>query len=94
MIKTKEEYKKIFENRYETLYNRKNNFIDNQELLEMISEMIESVEELLDKYDIEIPNEEKEEDIDNASNIYGTDYGYLEDCFREILKRYDVIGEN
>ena len=65
-------------------------WMNNQEFMEMADEMIEAVEELLDEYGIVIPNEEKEE-IDGASNIYGTDYGYLSDTFEAILKKYGVV---
>ena len=64
--------------------------MDNQEFMEMADEMIEAVEELLFRYGITLPNEEKEE-TDDASNIYGTDYGFLSDSFEDILKRYEVV---
>ena len=65
-------------------------WMNNQEFMEMADEMIEAVEEILNKYEIVVPNEEKEE-IDGASNIYGTDYGYLSDSFEAILKKHKVL---
>lgn len=49
--------------------------------------IIEMFEEFLENKGVEIPNEEKE-DSDEASNIYGTDYYYLEDNITEILKPF------
>ena len=64
--------------------------MDNTEFMEMINEMIETVEEMLSKYGIDIPNEEKESE-DGASNIYGSDYTMLSDIFEAILADYDVV---
>ena len=64
--------------------------MDNSKFMEMINAMIETVEALLDRYEINIPNEEKEEE-DGASNIYGMDYAMLSDTFEAILADYDVV---
>lgn len=56
-----------------------------------IADMIEAFEDLLDKNGIDIPNPEKEdaihdgEDKDSICNVYGSDYGYLEEEIIEIL---------
>lgn len=52
---------------------------------ELLMEIIEVFEDFLDEKGIEIPNEEKDEDPDGASNIYGTDYGNLEENIADVL---------
>lgn len=52
---------------------------------ELAIDIINEFEELLKKYDLEIPNEEKENS--QRSCIYGTDYFDLEDKITELLER-------
>ena len=64
--------------------------MDNSKKLEMLCAIIESFEDLLDKYGIEIPNPEKSEE-ESAANIYGSDYGDLEEEIENILKFYNLL---
>lgn len=64
---------------------------ENTERLETIAQFIETFEDFLDEKGIVIPNDEKEESPDSASNIYGTDYGILSDRIEELLVRYGVL---
>ena len=57
--------------------------MDNSERLETICEFIEAFEDFLD---------EKEQDPESASNIYGTDYGNLSDKIESLLIRYGVLN--
>lgn len=52
---------------------------------ELLMEIIEVFEDFLDEKGIEIQNPEKDEDPDGAANIYGTDYGNLEETVAEVL---------
>lgn len=63
---------------------------DDQELIEVSSAIIDTMKNWLLEKGItneSIPNEEREDE--NSALIYGTDYGYLEEKFKNILK-----GEN
>lgn len=62
------------------------------ERLETICEFIEAFEDFLDEKGIVIPNDEKEQDPESASNIYGTDYGNLSDRIEKLLVRYGVLN--
>lgn len=64
---------------------------ENTERLETIADFIETFEDFLDEKGVVIPNDEKEESPDSASNIYGTDYGILSDRIEELLVRYGVL---
>ena len=64
---------------------------DNSERLETICEFIEAFEDFLDEKGIVIPNDEKDQDPESASNIYGTDYGNLSDKIESLLIRYGVL---
>lgn len=64
---------------------------DRSDRLETICEFIEAFEEFLDEKGIVIPNDEKEQDPESASNIYGTDYGILSDKIEALLIRYGVL---
>jgi hypothetical protein len=65
--------------------------MDNSERLETICDFIEAFEDFLDEKGIVIPNDEKDQDPDSASNIYGTDYGNLSDSIEHLLIRYGVL---
>lgn len=65
--------------------------MDNSERLETICEFIEVFEDFLDEKGIVIPNDEKNESPESASNIYGTDYGNLSDMIEPLLIRYGVL---
>ena len=65
---------------------------DNSERLETIAKFIECFEDFLDYKGIVIPNDEKEQDPESASNIYGTDYGILSDRIEELLVYYGVLN--
>lgn len=56
----------------------------------LISHLIETVEDFLNKRGIDIPNEEKAES-DYPSLIYGSDYGELESEFEGVLLAWRVI---
>lgn len=62
-----------------------------EERLGLLADIIEVFEDFLDERGIVIKNDEKEEDPDNASNIYGTDYGRLEDEIEGILVAWKLI---
>ena len=64
---------------------------DNSERLETICEFIEAFEDFLDEKGIIIQNDEKEQEPESASNIYGTDYGILSDLIEPLLIRYGVL---
>ena len=66
--------------------------MDNSERLETICEFIECFEDFLDEKGIVIPNDEKEQDPESASNIYGTDYGNLSDRIESLLIRYGILN--
>jgi hypothetical protein len=60
---------------------------------EITRDIIELFEDFLEEKGIVIENDEKLEDED-ASNIYGTDYGYLQSGIEEILAWYEIIDSN
>ena len=70
---------------------------DNSEQLEILCEIIETFEDFLDERGIIIENKDKDdaiasgEDPESISNIYGCDYGNLEDALRPILVRLGVF---
>lgn len=69
--------------------------MDNSTRLEIICDFIETFEDFLDEKGIVIPNDEKEQSPDTASNIYGTDYGILSDRIETLLVnlRNDIVGK-
>lgn len=64
----------------------------NEEMHEFVSCIIEMFEDFLDDRGIDVPNDEKLEDPD-ASTIYGTDYGELEDSIAEFLRMNGYLEE-
>lgn len=65
----------------------------NEETHEFVGCIIEMFEEFLEERGIDVPNDEKDEDPD-ASTIYGTDYGELEDTITEFLAWNGYIEED
>lgn len=63
--------------------------------LEFIGQLIDIFEDFLDEKGIVIPNHDRDHDesldTENAANIYGEDYFYLEDQIKETLTRWEVI---
>lgn len=53
----------------------------------IIEDFIEVFEDFLDEKGIVIPNDEKDQSPDSASNIYGTDYGDLSHKIESLLIR-------
>lgn len=53
--------------------------------LEDLALIIETFEDFLDEKGIVIPNDEKDQSPESASNIYGTDYGILSDRIESLL---------
>ena len=64
---------------------------DPNKLGEFTMDIIELFEDFLEEKGIVIDNDEKLEDED-ASNIYGTDYGYLQSGIEEILTWYGIVN--
>ena len=65
--------------------------LENSEKLELLCGIIETFENFLDDRGIVIENDEKEEDPESASNIYGTDYGDLESEIESVLQKYGLL---
>lgn len=63
--------------------------MNNEEKLALINEFIEAFENFLEARGIEVPNDEKNQSPD-ASTIYGSDYGELQDNIEAILNDYDI----
>ena len=63
------------------------------ERLETLACIIELFEDFLDERGIDVPNDEKEQDPDSASTIYGTDYGELEGRLESLLIRLGLLEE-
>ena len=57
---------------------------------ELVADIIEVFEEFLDVKNIVLQNDEKTEDPD-AANLYGTDYGLVQDGIEELLTRRGLI---
>lgn len=66
---------------------------DNSELKIFCCEIIETFEDFLEERGIVIENDEKLEDPEGACNIYGTDYGELEENITGILYSYGLVRE-
>ena len=67
--------------------------ISHEERLEILCSFIEVFEEFLEERGIDIPNEEKEQDPECASTIYGTDYGELENKIEKLLINLGYLKE-
>lgn len=56
---------------------------------EIVYSIIDEFENLLEKYDIKIPNEDDDGNDEFRSNIYGTEYYELEDKIKQLITKYD-----
>lgn len=65
--------------------------LSNTERLETIAQFIDIFDDFLDYKGVDIPNDERDDDP-CASNIYGTDYGWLSDRIEPLLIRLGVIS--
>lgn len=63
------------------------------ERMGILCEFIEVFEDFLDEKGIVIPNDEKDQSPESASNIYGTDYGVLSDRIESLLIRLGYMEE-
>ena len=75
-----------------TVQMRDGSIYDNSKLLEFCVDVIEAFEDFLDERGIVIENDEKAESED-ACNIYGTDFGELENAVTEILYAFNLVEE-
>lgn len=75
-----------------TVQKRNGQIFDNSKLIEICVDIIEAFEDFLDERGIVIENDEKAES-DGACNIYGTDFGELENAVTEILYWYNLVEE-
>ena len=64
--------------------------MEHEERLTLLGAIIERFEDPLDERGIVIQNPEKDGD-DDASNIYGTDYGELESAIESELIYYGLL---
>lgn len=69
------------------------NTMTHSERLETLACIIELFEDFLDERGIDVPNDEKDQDPDSASTIYGTDYGELEGRLESLLIRLGLLEE-
>ena len=67
------------------------NKMTHEDRLTLLSLIIEAFEDFLEERGIDIPNEEKEQDPEHASLIYGSDYMNLESDIEEILVSYGLL---
>lgn len=58
---------------------------------ELIGQIIDIFEDFLEDHNIDIPNEERDEDTDNAAIIYGSNYGQLQEELLELMKAWEII---
>ncbi len=58
---------------------------------EFVGQVIDIFEDFLDEKHIVLDNDEKAEDED-AANIYGTDYGYLQQQLEELLRNWNLTN--
>lgn len=64
---------------------------DNTARLETIAQFIDIFDDFLDFKGVDIPNDERNQDP-CASNIYGTDYGWLSDRIESLLINLGVLN--
>lgn len=71
--------------------------ITNETRAEFIGQVIDIFEDFLEEKGITIDNPEKtedpNEDPDCIANIYGTDYGMLQDQLEELLQNWGIVEE-
>ncbi len=65
--------------------------LSNTARLETIAQFIDIFDDFLDFKGVDIPNDERDQDP-CASNIYGTDYGWLSDRIEPLLIRLGVLN--
>jgi len=71
-------------------------YLPNQAISEFVMQMIENFEDFLEQKQIVIENPEKQEaidageDVDSIANIYGTDYGILQQAIEEMLIAWNI----
>ena len=58
---------------------------------ELVGQIIDIFEDFLEDHNIDLANEERDEDTDNAAIIYGSDYGQLQEELLELLKAWRII---
>lgn len=58
---------------------------------ELIGQIIDIFEDFLESHNIDIPNEERDEDTDDAAIIYGSNYGQLQEELLELMKAWEII---
>lgn len=58
---------------------------------ELIGQIIDIFEDFLEDHNIDIPNEERDEDTDDAAIIYGSDYDQLQEELLELMKAWEII---
>ena len=66
--------------------------INNKDLPEYTGQIIDLFEDFLEEKGVEIENDERDED-DYAAIIYGTDYGYLQDGLKQIMRNWGQVKE-
>lgn len=68
--------------------------IKEEDVPEFLGNLIDVVEDFLEKKGIGIPNEERDEnDEDDQAIIYGSDYDDLSDAFQDVLENWRDKGE-
>lgn len=66
------------------------------ELCECVGQIVDIFEDFLDKKGVVLENDEKtDEDTDpeTTANIYGTDYGYLQDRLEKLLYNWNAFNK-
>lgn len=58
---------------------------DEEDIVYASCDMIDVIEDLLDEYDIDIPDDDRGEDTD-AARIYGEVYYNIEEAFKKIIR--------
>lgn len=66
--------------------------ISNEDTSEFLGRIIDIFEDFLEEKGIDIDNPEKE-DNDDASIIYGSDYGILQDRLTDLMKAWRIIND-
>lgn len=58
---------------------------------ELIGQIIDIFEDFLEDHNIDILNEERDGNTDEAAIIYGSDYGQLQEELLELMKAWEII---
>ena len=58
---------------------------------EFLGQIIDIFEDFLEERGIELPNEEREQDPDNAAIIYGSDYDQLQEELEVMMVEWDLM---